>query len=110
MKVLSLFDGISCGRIALDRAEITVSRYVASEIDKSAIKISLANWKDIERKGSVQNLNFAQGEFDLLIGGSPCQGLSRANSQRLNLEDSRSGLFFLNFKNQKASKAEVVFA
>ena len=94
MKVLSLFDGISCGRVALERAGIKVSRYVASEIDKYAIGISMANWKDIERKGAAQDLNFEEGEFDLLIGGSPCQGLSRGNSQRLNLQDERSALFF----------------
>lgn len=94
MKVLSLFDGISCGRVALERAGIKVSRYVASEIDKYAISVSMKNWKDIERKGAVQDLNFKQGEFDLLIGGSPCQGLSRANNDRLNLNDERSALFF----------------
>lgn len=94
MKVLSLFDGISCGRLALERAGLSVSRYVASEIDKYAISVSMKNWKDIERKGAVQDLNFKEGEFDLLIGGSPCQGLSRANNERQNLNDERSALFF----------------
>lgn len=94
MRVLSLFDGISCGRLALERAGIKVSRYTASEIDKYAISVSMANWKDIERKGAVQDLNFEEGEFDLLIGGSPCQGLSRANNERLNLQDGRSSLFY----------------
>ncbi|QIQ66017.1 hypothetical protein PM398_gp50 [Pseudomonas phage Epa40] len=94
MRVLSLFDGISCGRLALDRAGIKVTRYVASEIDKYAIGVSMANWKDIERRGAVQDLNFEENEFDLLIGGSPCQGLSRANNERLNLQDERSALFY----------------
>ncbi len=60
MKVLSLFDGISCGRLALERAGIPVERYVAYEIDENAIKISKANWNDIEYMGDVMSADFTQ--------------------------------------------------
>lgn len=72
LKVLSLFDGISCGMVALERAGIEVDRYVAYEIDKSAIKISNYNYPQIEHKGDVFNAEYKENEFDLLIGGSPC--------------------------------------
>ena len=73
MKVLSLFDGISCGHIALDRAGINVERYVAYEIEKSAIKITQANYTETEQGGDVFKADFTQYKgFDLLIGGSPC--------------------------------------
>lgn len=80
MKVLSLFDGISCGRVALERAGIPVERYVAYEIDQNAIKISRKNWPDIEQCGDVTTAELKQYMgFDLLIGGSPCQSLSSSN-------------------------------
>ncbi len=72
MKVLSLFDGISCGMVALERANIKVDRYVAYEIDENAIKISEHNYPMIEHKGDVFEAKYNEGEFDLLIGGSPC--------------------------------------
>lgn len=73
MKVLSLFDGISCGRVALEKAEIEVEKYVAYEIDKNAIKISEHNYPNIERMGDVFEGDFTKYKgFDLLIGGSPC--------------------------------------
>lgn len=72
MKVLSLFDGISCGRVAFERAGITVEKYTAYEIEENAIKVSLANYPDIEQKGDVFNADYTGEEFDLLIGGSPC--------------------------------------
>lgn len=72
MKVLSLFDGISCGRVALERAGIPVERYVAYEIDENAIKVSHHNYPDIEQRGDVFKATYTPGEFDLLIGGSPC--------------------------------------
>ena len=95
MKVLSLFDGISCGMLALQRAEIEVDRYVAYEIDKDAIKISEKNYPEIEHCGDVSTADFTQYKgFDLLIGGSPCQSLSIIQSKtRLNL-DGKSKLFF----------------
>lgn len=94
MKVLSLFDGISCGRVALERAGIKVSRYVAFEIDKNALTISKNNHSDIEYLGDVTKADFTQFKgFDLVIGGSPCQGFSIAGKQ-LNFEDPRSKLYF----------------
>ena len=73
MRVLSLFDGISCGMVALERAGIPVERYVAYEIEDSAIKISKHNYPMIEHCGDVFKADFRQYEdFDLLIGGSPC--------------------------------------
>lgn len=94
MKVLSLFDGISCGMVALERAGIPVERYVAYEIDKNAIKISQKNYPQIEQCGDVINADFTQYQgFDLLIGGSPCQGFS-SSGKGLNFDDPRSRLFF----------------
>ena len=72
MKVLSLFDGISCGMVALERAKIPVERYVAYEIEPSAIRISQKNYPQIEHMGDVFKAKYSSGEFDLLIGGSPC--------------------------------------
>lgn len=72
MKVLSLFDGISCGMVALERAGIPVERYVAYEIEENAIKVSLNNYPHIEQRGDVFKAQYTEGEFDLLIGGSPC--------------------------------------
>ena len=78
MNVLSLFDGISCGRVALERAGIQVNKYYASEIDKTAIKISQSNHKDINLIGDVHNLQlWSLAQIDLLLGGSPCQNFSR---------------------------------
>ena len=94
MKVLSLFDGISCGMVALARAGIPVERYVAYEIDKHAIQVSRKNYPQIEQCGDVITADFAQYKgFDLLIGGSPCQGFSYLGKQ-LNFSDERSRLFF----------------
>ena len=94
MKVLSLFDGISCGMVALERAGIQVERYVAYEIDPHAIKVSKKNYPNIEHYGDVTTANFTQfKDFDIVIGGSPCQGFSFAGKQ-LNFDDPRSKLFF----------------
>ena len=97
MNVLSLFDGMSCGRIALDRAGISVDRYYASEIDKYAIKVSGVNYPDIIQLGDVtqwESWDIDWGSIDLLIGGSPCQGFSFAGKQ-LAFDDPRSALFFV---------------
>lgn len=93
--VLSLFDGISCGRVALQRANIPVAKYYASEIDKYAIQVTQKNWPDTIQLGDVTKIDFSKyaGEIDLLIGGSPCQDLSIAGN-RAGLEGERSGLFF----------------
>lgn len=94
MKILSLFDGIACGYEALVRAGIKVDRYVAYEIDKNAIKIAKKNHPDIEEMGSVVGADFTQYQgFDMVIGGSPCQGFSIAGKQ-LNFDDPRSKLYF----------------
>lgn len=94
MKVLSLFDGISCGMIALDRAGIKVERYVAYEIDENAIKVSKKNYSQIEHCGDVTTADFTQyQDFDLLIGGSPCQDLCGMGSRK-GLQGEKSGLFF----------------
>lgn len=97
MKVLSLFDGMSCGRIALERAGITVDAYYAAEIDKHAVKVSQANWPDIVHLGDVtkwKEWSIDWASIDLLIGGSPCQGFSFAGKQ-LAFDDPRSKLFFV---------------
>ena len=95
MKVLSLFDGISCGRLELERAGIPVDRYVAYEIEPNAIKVSKANWDDIEHYGDVTVADFSQYKgFDVIIGGFPCQDLSINKKDREGLEGKRSGLFW----------------
>ena len=96
MNVLSLFDGISCGRLALERAGIKVDNYYASEIDKHAIKITQYNYPDTIQLGDVTKIDFNQfkGKIDLLIGGSPCQDLSISKANRQGLRGERSGLFF----------------
>lgn len=94
MKVLSLFDGISCGMVALERAKIPIERYVAYEIDENAIKISKKNFPQIEHCGDVTTADFTQYQgFDLLIGGSPCQDLCSMGSHK-GLAGEKSSLFF----------------
>jgi len=96
MNVLSLFDGISCARIGLERAGIQINSYYAIEIDKHASKVSQTNYPDIVRP--VNDVRFLSAcmlpEIDLLIGGSPCQDLSIAKKERKGLEGDRSGLFW----------------
>ncbi len=95
MNVLSLFDGMSCGHIALQRAGIKVDKYFASEIDKYAIQIAKKRYPDTIHVGDVKDVDgdFGEHKIDLLIGGSPCQGFSFAGKQ-LNFDDPRSKLFF----------------
>lgn len=94
MNILSLFDGMSCGQIALDKLGIKVDNYFASEIDKYAMKVALKNYPKTRHVGSVEFVNGSNfPKIDLLIGGSPCQGFSFAGKQ-LNFEDPRSKLFF----------------
>lgn len=115
MNVLSLFDGMSCGRIALERCGFKVDNYFASEIDKYAIQVAKANYPDTVHLGDVtriktrdrsvfyfedpdcvpvdQLFKIRQTKIDILIGGSPCQGFSFAGKQ-LNFDDPRSKLFF----------------
>jgi len=94
MNVLSLFDGMSCGQIALDRAGIGVTNYYASEIDKYAIQVTQHNYPNTIQIGDVAQVKGIDlPKIDLLIGGSPCQGFSFAGKQ-LNFCDQRSKLFF----------------
>ena len=95
MNILSLFDGISCGYIAGERAGLKIDNYYAYEIDQNAIKISKKNYPQIIQCGDVTTENFTkyEGKIDLLIGGSPCQGFSFMG-QGLNFNDPRSKLFF----------------
>lgn len=94
INVLSLFDGISCGKVALERAGIKVNKYFASEIDDNAIAISEKNHSDIVRLGDVTMWReWDLPNIDLIIAGSPCQGFSRAGKM-LNFKDDRSRLFF----------------
>ena len=92
MNVLSLFDGISCGMVALERAGIPVERYAAYEIDEDAIKVSKSNYPQIEHKGDVFEAKYIEGEFDLLIGGSPCTYWSIAKAGQGERETKPSGL------------------
>lgn len=92
MKVLSLFDGISCGMLALQRANIKVDVYDAYEIDKYAIKISEYNFPSIIHKGNVYDAKYYEGEYDLLIGGSPCTYWSIARGY--NRETTCTGIGF----------------
>ena len=94
MNVLSLFDGMSCGQIALERAGIKVNKYYACEIDKHAIKVTQSNYPNTIQLGSVTEVKAKDlDKIDLVIGGSPCQGFSFAGKQ-LNFDDPRSKLFF----------------
>ena len=94
MNVLSLFDGMSCGQLALERANIEVDNYFACEIDKYAIQIAQKNFPDTRQWGDVTQIKLpTEGSIDLLMGGSPCQGFSFAGDQ-LAFDDPRSKLFF----------------
>lgn len=94
LNVLSLFDGMSCGQLALQRAGIKVNQYYAAEIDKYAMQVSLKNFPNTIHLGDVTKVKGADlPKIDLIIGGSPCQGFSFAG-KGLNFEDPRSKLFF----------------
>jgi len=104
MKVLSLFDGMSCGRIALDQLGIPVEKYYASEIDKYAMQVSAANYPDIEQVGDICDLDPKDyKDVNLMLAGSPCQGFSFAGKQ-LAFDDPRSALFFEFIRLLKAIK------
>jgi len=124
MNVLSLFDGMSCGQIALEKLGIPVKNYFAAEIDKYAIQVAKSNYPDMVHLGDVKDIwvsNSYEGaigstpcttgidhkgethKIDLLIGGSPCQGFSFAGKQ-LNFDDPRSQLFFEYVRLLKALK------
>lgn len=95
MNVLSLFDGMSCGQIALDKLGIKVDNYFASEIKPHAIKVAQHNYPNTKQVGDVTKLNgYKLPKIDLLIGGSPCQDFSQANRKREGLQGIKSGLFY----------------
>lgn len=111
MNVLSLFDGMSCGMIALNRLGVDVTSYFASEVDNNAIKVSKDNWSNIIHIGDVTKVSYKDGKLytekgdfdvkiDLIIGGSPCQDFSSARVMGKNgevpkgLEGSKSSLFY----------------
>jgi len=94
MNVLSLFDGMSCGQIALNKSGARYDNYFASEIDKHAVTVTQANYPNTKQLGDVTKVKGRDlPKIHLLIGGSPCQGFSFAGKQ-LNFEDPRSKLFF----------------
>ena len=95
MNVLSLFDGMSCGQIALDNLGIKVDNYFASEIKKHAIQCTKDNFPNTKHIGDVTKVKGQDlPKIDLLIGGSPCQDFSRANSVRDGLKGMKSMLFY----------------
>ena len=94
MRVLSLFDGISCARQALTEAGVQVDAYYASEVDPKAIQIAMKNHPDTIQLGDVRTLEDPPTAIDLLIGGSPCIDLSIAKANRQGLEGKHSSLFW----------------
>ena len=131
MNVLSLFDGMSCGQLALQRIGAKVNNYFASEIDPYAIKIAKKNFPNMMHVGDVTNvmkgipidkvkddclLEMMATEIDLILAGSPCQGFSFAGKQ-LNFDDPRSKLFFefiriinnINTRKAQLGKPQVKF-
>ena len=101
MNILSLFDGISCARVALERTGIPITKYYASEIDKNAIAVATKNYPDTIQLGDVKTITndliasyMGNVEIGLMIGGSPCQDLSIAQKNRKGLDGERSGLFW----------------
>lgn len=94
MIVLSLFDGISCGQLALNRANISIEKYYASEINIDSVKVTQFHFPSTIQLGDVNNIDFNRfKDIDLLIGGSPCASFSSAGKQS-NFKDPRGELFF----------------
>ena len=114
MNVLSLFGGIECGKVAIDRAGIKVDKYYSSEVNKYAIQIAKKNYPNLIELGDVikwREWDIDWSSIDLLLGGSPCQGFSFAGKQ-LNFEDPRSKLFFEYakiLKNIQKVNSKVIF-
>ena len=94
INVLSLFDGIACGHLALNRVGIPIENYYASEINESAIYVAKNNFPGIKYVGDVNSLNFHDYKVDLLIGGSPCQDISNLNTNGRGLTGNKSSLFY----------------
>jgi len=95
MNVLSLFDGMSCGQIALERANLHVDNYFASEIKSHAIEVTQHNYPSTHQLGDVTKWReWDLPTIDLMIGGSPCQDFSRANKVQAGLNGTKSSLFY----------------
>lgn len=95
MNVLSLFDGVSCGQLALQRAGVVVHKYYASEIDQRAVDVTQRHWPDTIQLGDIKTINTTNlPPIDLIMGGSPCQGFSVASGRPKNFKDERSALVF----------------
>jgi DNA (cytosine-5)-methyltransferase 3A len=95
LNVLSLFDGMSCGQLALQKAGIKVNQYFASEIKPHSIKVTQHNFPNTIQLGSVLDVKASDlPKIDLLIGGSPCQDFSSANKEKIGLQGEKSGLFY----------------
>ena len=97
MNVLSLFDGMSCGQIALNKLGIKYDNYFACEIKPHAIRVTQHNFPETVQLGNVEFVTkerFGSFNIDLLIGGSPCQDFSRANKERNGVDGEKSGLFW----------------
>lgn len=95
INVLSLFDGMSCGQIALERVGVKVNKYYASEIKPHAIRVTQYNYPNTIQLGDVKKVKGDDlPKIDLLIGGSPCQDFSNANKNKLGLQGEKSSLFF----------------
>lgn len=111
LNVVSYFDGMSCGQIALDRLDKKVDNYFAYEIDEKAIEVTQDNYPKTKQMGSVVSANFdliPKNKDILLIGGSPCQGFSIAG-KKLNFDDDRSKLFFEFVKAKETLKPKYFF-
>lgn len=105
INVLSLFDGISCGQVALNRAGINYNNYYASEIKKTAIKVTQNNYPNTIQLGDVEKINYnTLPTIDLIMGGSPCQDFSIANKKRKGLDGEKSSLFYEYLKAVKKLK------
>lgn len=94
MRVLSLFDGISCGQLALQREGVLVSKYYAYEIDSKVMRITSRHFPKTIQLGDVLTTDFSGlAPIDLLIGGSPCQSFSYAGNGK-GFDDPRGRLLF----------------
>ena len=94
MRVLALFDGISCGRVALERAGVPITAYYASEVDPHAIAVSRSNYLDIIHLGDITKVKGSDlPPIDIILAGSPCQGFSN-NGKKMGFDDDRSKLFW----------------
>ena len=105
MNVLSLFDGMSCGQIALNRCGIKYENYFASEIKKHAIEVTQHNYPKTIQLGNIKDIKKEDlPQIDLILAGSPCQDFSRGNKTRDGLDGQKSSLFFEFYRLYKECK------